>query len=184
MLIATDFEFRHQTLLHLSLVGLALLTYVINPADIVWALVRHHSDARSLERMAFALGAMIMLGSAVLETWTTAFPSGNGRLLARFLSASALGFLLPLSGTVILLCGETLLISRLLLRNREAKTAPNSQQYSSIPWPSAFRSAASKWGLAASMLLLALTLQDRIAEIAAALSFLFWAALNVRPKRT
>ena len=184
MLIATDFEFRHQTLLHLSLVGLALLTYVINPDDIVWALVRHHSDARSLERMAFALGALIMLGSAVLETWTTAFPVINGRLLARLLAAAALGFLLPLTGAMILLCGETLLISRLLLRNHKTGTAQRAQQNSPIAWPSAFRSAASKWGLAASMLLLALTLQDRIAEIAAALSFLFWAALNVRPKRT
>ena len=178
MLIATDFEFRHQTLFHLSLVGLALLTYVINPDDIVWALVRHHSDARSLERMAFALGAMTMFGSAALETWATAIPVANGRPLARLLAAVALGLLLPLSGTLILLCGEALLISRLLLRDRKAGTAQSAQPGSSVASKSGFRSAASKWGLAASMLLLALTLQDRIAEIGAALSFLLWAAWN------
>ena len=184
MQIATDFESRHRTLLHLLLVGLALMTYLFSPDDIVWALVRHHSDAHSLERMAFAVGAIVMLGSAALETWTTAFPVVNGQLLARLLAAVALGLLLPPSGAMILLCGEALLISRLLLRNRKKGIAQSAQQDSSVAWKSGFRNAASKWGLAASMLLLALTLQDRIAEIAAALSFLLWAAWNLRHRRT
>ena len=37
---ATDFEVRHQTLLHLLLVSLAFLTYLLVPDDIVWAFVK------------------------------------------------------------------------------------------------------------------------------------------------
>jgi hypothetical protein len=32
---ATDFEFRHQTALHLLVVGLAVSTYFLNPDDVV-----------------------------------------------------------------------------------------------------------------------------------------------------
>lgn len=42
---ATAFECRHQTLLHLLIVGLASLTYVFDPMDLVWALVRGHSNS-------------------------------------------------------------------------------------------------------------------------------------------
>lgn len=55
---ATRFEYRHQVLLHLLLVGLALLTYVISPDDIVWALVRHHSNSAFLERLSFGAGTL------------------------------------------------------------------------------------------------------------------------------
>ncbi len=44
---ATRFEFRHQTLLHLLVVGLSLVTYLADPDDIVWVFVRNHSDSAS-----------------------------------------------------------------------------------------------------------------------------------------
>ncbi len=214
---ATAFEYRHQTVLHVLLVGLALATYLIFPDDIVWALVRHHANNRLLERVAFGVGAVVVIGSAALETWATANgqvlrprravlkPGGPYRIvrhplrLARLLFALALGFLLSLPGTVVLIAGETILVLRLLCADQESVATQRSKQHpsmtpelsnvvSSLPgqpgtdrlWRRGFQTAASKWGLAASMILLALTLRDRVAEIAAGISFLVWVALNIR----
>jgi hypothetical protein len=132
MVKATSFEYRHQTVLHVLLVGLALATYLIYPDDIVWALVRHHANNQLLERTTFGIGAIVVLGSAALETWATAHPlllqlnraalrlGGQYRYVqyplrfARLLFALALGLLLPLSGTVLLIGGEMILVLRLL----------------------------------------------------------------------
>ena len=38
MLQASEFEFRHQTLVHPVIVGLAALTYLIDPEGIGWRL--------------------------------------------------------------------------------------------------------------------------------------------------
>lgn len=211
---ATRFEVRHQTLLHLLLVGLALLAYLIDPDDIVWALVRRHSNSALLERIAFGVGALVMLGSASLETWATAFPrlAAPARIplltretprlyaqfplrLARLLLASALVLLLPLSGAVMLIIGELALVLRLILRDRESaprQPVPESQptiprpssvqpRLSASSWRTGFRTAASKWGLAASIILFTFTLHDRIVEIGAAVSFLLWLTLNMSP---
>jgi hypothetical protein len=37
-MIATAFECRHQLLLHELIVGAAVLTYLIDPDDIIWRL--------------------------------------------------------------------------------------------------------------------------------------------------
>ena len=46
---ATRFEYQHETLMHLLLVGLSSLSYLRNRVHIVWALVRNHSDSGSWE---------------------------------------------------------------------------------------------------------------------------------------
>ena len=92
---ATGFEYRHQTLLHLLLVGLAVATYLRNPDDIVWAAVRGHSDSALLERVVFGAGAVMLLGSAVLETWASAQDAPWAKRLARILLALGVGQLLP-----------------------------------------------------------------------------------------
>jgi hypothetical protein len=109
---ATDFEYRHQTLLHLLLVGLAVSIYFLNPDDIVWALVRHHSNRASLEQVTFGIGTLVLLGCAVLETWAGAYPEPGGPLftcdgpyrylqyphrLSRLFLALVLGLLVPRS---------------------------------------------------------------------------------------
>jgi hypothetical protein len=75
---ATDFEYRHQTLLHLLLVGLAVSAYFLNPDDIVWALVR-------VGRPGPAQGLPI-------------------RCCSPF--ALVLGLLVPLAGTIVIIGGE------------------------------------------------------------------------------
>lgn len=195
---ATPLEYRHQTLFHLLLVGVAVLTYLCYPVDLVWALVRSHANNASLERVVFGVGALLLLGSAVLETWAKARPGLLARsnrlvlhgrvqnqvartsLYARILLVLAVGLLLPWAGTVVLLAGETILIARLFFWNEESAAGRQFRSLSSAgSWGSGFRAAAPRWGLAASMILFAWTLQDRIAEVGAACSMVLWLALNV-----
>jgi hypothetical protein len=181
---ATPFEDSHRMLLHLLLVGLALLTYIINPDDIVWALVRHHSDSALLERLAFGIGTLVLLSSALLETragayFQTGAVSSGPLLLSRFFLALALGLLMPLSGATILVLGETVLVVRLYVFDREKSALVRAPFSSAGPkWQEGFRKAAVKWGLVASMIVFTLTLKDRIAEIGAGISFLIGMALN------
>jgi protein-S-isoprenylcysteine O-methyltransferase Ste14 len=212
---ATDFEYRHQTLLHLLLVGLAVATYLFDQDDIVWAVVRHHTNSAFLEQAAFGVGTLMLFGSAALETWASAYllpavPSfghviscdGPYRylqyplLLSRLLFALVLGLLVPLPGTILLVGGEALLAFRLVVRDRNSGADGWQEYRAAVPlmiptlqprfpprgveasWGEAFRWAASKWGLTASMIVFTLTLRDRIAEIGGGISFLIWLALN------
>jgi hypothetical protein len=105
------------------------------------------------------------------------------RYLARILLVLALGLLLPLSGTIILLAGETILILRLFLH--DDASVPELQpvgRRTGAAWGPAFRAAASKWGLTASMILFVWTLQDRVAEIGALCSVTLWLVLSVSPQ--
>ena len=180
---ATRFEYRYQTLIHLTLVGLAVLTYLIDPVDIVWGLIRHHADNRLLEHIVFGVGAIELLSSAVLETWAIARPYRISQFplrVARFLLASAIGLLLPISGAIILVGGDAILAFRLLLRDREDAADSDLCVRAAVgSWGVAFRTAASKWGLALSMIVFAWTLEDRIVEIGAALSVIAWLALKI-----
>ena len=56
---ATDFEYRHQTLLHMMVVGLSLLTYLRDRVDIVWGAIRNHPDSAWWEHLVFGIGAFI-----------------------------------------------------------------------------------------------------------------------------
>jgi protein-S-isoprenylcysteine O-methyltransferase Ste14 len=200
---ATDFEYRHQTLLHLLVVGLAFLTYVIQPDDIVWALVKHHTTYRSvLERLVFGTGALMIVGAALIQTRASAYgtrtasrgavPASDGPYryvqhrvyFGRILFALGLGLLAPALGSFILIAGEVLLITRLL--GRDQSVVPHSltafrPALSTVEadWGMALRKQAAKWGLAMTMIVFTLTLRDRIAEILAAASFLVWVLLNI-----
>jgi hypothetical protein len=141
---ATEFEYRHQTALHLLLVGLAVSTYFLYPDDIVWALVRHHANSAFLEQVVFGVGTLLLLGCAVLETWAGARPP-YPMLFSRLLFALVLGLLVPLAGTIAIVGGEALLVFRLWLRDRDSATPR-------LPVRGGFRWAAAKWGFAASMI--------------------------------
>jgi protein-S-isoprenylcysteine O-methyltransferase Ste14 len=189
---ATDFECRHQTLLHLLLVGVAVSLYFFDRDDIVWALVRHHSNSALLEQATFGAGTLMLLGCAVLETWASAYaPSASSvgplltcdgpyryfqypLLVSRLLFALVLGLLVPLPGTVVIVGGEAFLVSRLFARVQPRAPVRGAH----ARWGQAFRWTAAKWGFLASMMVFTWTRQDRIAEIGGGLSFLVWFALN------
>jgi hypothetical protein len=65
---ATDFEYHHRTLLHLSVLSVAFLTDLVNRDDVVWTLVRGHSEARLLERVASALATLLIGLATALRT--------------------------------------------------------------------------------------------------------------------
>ncbi len=167
---ATDYEVRHQTRLHLLVVGAAFVTYAFQRDDVVWAAVKGHADSASLERVVFGLGTVLIFVSAASQTWAHVhiqYPL----YLARFAFALGIGLLAPVSGAVILLSGEGFLTLRLLARER-VETCP-------VPLAEALRRESSKWGLAFTMIVFTLTLRDRLAEMLAAASLLLWVALNV-----
>jgi hypothetical protein len=176
---ASDFEYRHRTLLHLLVVGLAVATYFVSRDDIVWSLVRDHSNNRFLEQVAFGVGTLMLIGCAVLETWANAYVQPVVLLLSRLLFALVVGLLVPIAGTIVIVGGEALLGFRLYVRDRDSAGADGSRvRGAGARRGEAFRRAASKWGLAASMIVFTVTLKDRVAEIGSGISFLIWLALN------
>jgi protein-S-isoprenylcysteine O-methyltransferase Ste14 len=130
---ASEWEYRHQRLVHLLIVGVSFLTYLVERDDIVWALVRGRDDARLLERLLFAVATILIGTGAALITWAGAhaappgsrrrppflrtgpyrylrYPQHEGTLLF----AAGLGLLAPLWGFIVLLVGEAVAVSRLI----------------------------------------------------------------------
>jgi protein-S-isoprenylcysteine O-methyltransferase Ste14 len=164
---ATEFEYRHQTLLHLLVVGAAFLAYVFQPDDIVWAFVKHHTIYRALlERLVFGTGTLMILGSATFQTWANTYrlPQTNRSMrelsgdesyrrvqhafyFGRLLFALGLGLLAPISGTAILLLGEIILVVR--LTNREnlwnESRRPYRRDGSSPPLRFGFPRSGANW---------------------------------------
>jgi hypothetical protein len=140
---ATDFEYRHRTLLHLAIVGAAFLTYLVDRDDIVWRFVRDSPSSRVLERIAFVVAAVLIGAGAVLCTWMRAVTRSDGvgepdatirvrtvrcfpyqYSVGEFIFAVGLASLAPLWGFVILVGGEAIRIGRLILRERALGSAP------------------------------------------------------------
>jgi len=132
---ATDFEVRHRTLLHMVIVGLAFLTYVVAPDDIVWLSVKDTPHYHLLERSLFALATLLIGVAAGICTWARAYPESDfsgpsaaiacdgpyryvrhPRYLGTLLYAVGLGSLAPLPGFVVLVAGDALLVFRLIRR--------------------------------------------------------------------
>jgi hypothetical protein len=129
---ATDFEARHQTLIHLLIVGVAFLTYWIDRDDIVWTLVQGQTHPRLLERLLFALATLLIGVSTALRTWAGAYAERPASGLATIrrdgpyryfrypveigslFFSIGLGFLAPISGFVALVAGETVVALRLI----------------------------------------------------------------------
>ncbi|HZD47241.1 MAG TPA: hypothetical protein VE178_00730 [Silvibacterium sp.] len=169
---ATNFEYRHQTLAHQFIVLLALLTYLIDPDDIVWRFVRGTSAPRLWERTLFIVATMLIAAAAALCTRARFF--SRPRYFGELLYAIGLGSLLPLPGFVILVAGESLRLLRLIRRDND-QTPP---QLAST-WGRAFRKEVVKWGILISMIAFVITLRDRVADVLVASSFLIGLLLNL-----
>jgi hypothetical protein len=135
---ATDFELRHQALVHLTLVTAAFLSYLLDPDDMVWKLVRGQPHARLLERLLF-LVATVLIGTG---SWlrTRALVEGESELsgppthregfsrvlaypkhLGNLLFSIGLASLAPLWGFVLLAAGEAVIVVRLIGREEEVR---------------------------------------------------------------
>jgi len=170
---ATDFEYRHPTLVHQLIVGAAFLSYLFQADDIVWWLVKEHPSPHALERVLFILATLLIGAGAGLCTRVRMSPSQNHRSfsLGEFLYAIGLGSLAPVSGFFILLVGEGVRILRLMKRDDQGiETA-------SI-WTTAIRREAVKWCVLLSMVIFVITLRDRVVEILLVASFVVGLALT------
>src|SRR5215469_2722549 len=207
---ATDFEFRHQRLIHQFIVAAAFLTYLFQRDDIVWQFVKNTTEPHELERALFLIATLWIAVGAAITSFARAF--GNpprtaddepyrylrqSRYLGDLIYAVGLASLAPLSGFLILVIGETLRIFRLMQRE-DAASRYLSQRPTCIvcfladarrserrpAWGQAFRQEAVKWGMLITMIVFVITLKDRLAEILAAASFLVGLLLNTRIFRT
>lgn len=66
---ATEFEYRHQRLVHSLIVGAACLTYLVDRDDVVWRFVKDNAAPHRLERFVFITAAFCIALGAVLCTW-------------------------------------------------------------------------------------------------------------------
>jgi hypothetical protein len=192
---ATEFEFRHQTLLRLLVVGAAFFTYLFDPVDVVWRVVEHRPNARFLERLCFACAtALIGTGAALRTAALVSAPMKpeNGGHRPRIRPFGPIGSLLfsvgvaslaPLSGAVILLLGESVLALRLILLERSFGHDQDLPAASPTSWLRAMREESAKWGIFLTMVVFTSLLIDRVAELLAVASLLVWAALNYRTFR-
>ena len=185
---ATEFEYRHRTLIHLIIVGVAFGTYLITPDDVVWALVKDASHPRLNERLLFTVAALLIGMAAVIRTVALTrvdrsrpqtyfrYPEEFGNLLF----SVGLGFFAPLPGFLWLVTAESIVF----LRQVRGERSLRPETRSAIDWKQALRQESAKWGLFVTMIIFIFLLNDRIAEILAVLSFLLWMALNYASRST
>jgi hypothetical protein len=173
---ATEFEYRHPTLVHQAIVGVAFLTYLIDRQDFVWRLVKDSGMAHTLERGAFVIATLLIAAGAVLCTSGRAYSKSNSgartvwyrvlenpRYLGELCYAIGLGSLAPFAGFLILVGGEFLRVLRLAGRiDGDAEDVAG--------WKKAFRQEATKWGILLTMITFVITLNDRHAEVLAVAS--------------
>jgi len=188
---ATEFEYRHQTLVHQLIVGAAALTYVFGREDIVWRFVSDAAAPHTLERYAFVVATLFIAAGAAICTRARAVARPNRtRYLGDLFYAIGLASLVPVAGFVILVGGDALRIYRLIEREKNPahRSQPQSEatpppahpfaRESNPAWGTAFRKEAVKWGLLVSMIVFSITLVDRQADILVAASFLVGLLLN------
>jgi len=167
----TNFEYRHQTLIHQLIVGAGFLTYLIDPDDIVWRFVRNSAAPRLWERALFIAATILIAIGAALCTQGRALH--RPKFFGELLYAIGLGSLMPLPGFVILVAGESLRILRLMRRPTDAEETFDSG------WGTAFRRETVKWGILLTMIVFSITLKDRHAETLAVVSFLVGLLFNL-----
>jgi hypothetical protein len=192
---ATEFEYRHQALVHQFIVCAAFLTYFIDRDDIIWRFVKNSAAPHGLERSLFIVAIAFIAAGAGICTWARAYrrSTSTGRdslrhplSLGDLLYAIGLGSLAPLSGFLVLVGGEAFRLFRLIQRadDHAQNAGPPLSLFPAanerrLQWKSAFRQEAVKWGLLLTMIAFVMTLKDRVAEVLAIASLLVGLLFNV-----
>lgn len=199
---ATDFEYRHQTLVHQLIVGAAFLTYLIDREDVVWRFVKDSATPHGRERLIFIIATLLIALGAAICTQARAHGrpkrsvgtephifSSHPRYLGELCYAIGLGSLVPLAGFVVLVGGEALCVFRLIRREAQNSLEPplSAPRSLALPgaeetnpsWRRAFRHEAVKWGILITMIVFVITLKDGYAEFLAVATFLVGTSFNV-----
>jgi protein-S-isoprenylcysteine O-methyltransferase Ste14 len=137
---ATEFEFRHRSLLNLIHFWIAFQLYSVDHINIVWAFV-HWNNPRGdfIARMVFGFGTLLVGLASAVRTWAAAYLRSdvvhdavlhaetlvadgpyrhvrNPLYLGTFLMSVGLGLLASRLGFVVLAVGATIRILRLIGR--------------------------------------------------------------------
>jgi protein-S-isoprenylcysteine O-methyltransferase Ste14 len=137
---ATEFEFRHRSILNLIHFWIAFQLYSVDRINIVWAFV-HWNDPHGdfIARIVFGFAAILLGLAATVRTWAAAYLRSevvhdtamhtetlvadgpyrhvrNPLYLGTFLMSVGLGFLASRSGFVVLAVGAAIRILRLIAR--------------------------------------------------------------------
>lgn len=173
------FALRHPFLIHGILVILCWLTYVLDREDAVWRFIKDSANSRLLEHLAFALAAACIACGVLLGAWPSGNRAGGARQTPRSIRRCAFGeilhaigiaSLLPLAGSVALICAEAIRSIHYARRAIAASSpqslapanAPNPPRNSTLPRFLLSHIA----GICAflSMLVFSITLRDRQAD--------------------
>ena len=137
---ATEFEFRHRSILNLIHFWIAFQLYSVDHTNVVWAFV-HWNNPRgdSIARIVLGFAALLLGLAATLRTWAAAYLRSevvhdpalhtealvadgpyrhvrNPLYLGTFLMSTGLGFPASRSGFVVLAAGAAIRILRLIGR--------------------------------------------------------------------
>ena len=137
---ATNFEFRHRSLLNLLHFWIAFQLYSVDHVNFVWALVRPANPRTSLPvHLIFGFGALLVALAAAIRTWAAAYLRSdvvhdealhaetlvadgpfryvrNPLYLGTFLLCVGFGLLASRAGFVVLVGGAAVRILRLIGR--------------------------------------------------------------------
>ena len=163
---------------HLSLLAGAALTYAFDREDIVWRAVRSCPHSRAWEHLCFGIAAVVLGSSAWLNIRLASQSlrkrsedEGTASTRADLLQAFGIAALFPVSGAMLLLCGEIL---RVLLPYPKALPARSAGDpgHGGVVRPVSTRAPLSlifrqspRLCAFLSMLVFSITLTDRLAEV-------------------
>jgi hypothetical protein len=183
---------RDTIFIHQGILFAGVLTYLVDPDDVVWRFIKHAPQSRMLEHLFFGIAA-ILIG---IGTWLCTQQAANDLLSKKFhvprsrvtvlgeiLNAVGIASLLPLSGSLLFISGD---IARVLSLKRPKISAANNHSVNLADNPQlisiaeheyvhsntsdrnsalqvAFRGHAGWWLAFISMTIFSFTLSDRLA---------------------
>jgi protein-S-isoprenylcysteine O-methyltransferase Ste14 len=140
---ATEFEFRHRTLINLLQIWLAFQLYVVDRSNVVWWLCPWNTPRRALlARVVFLAAALLVGFAALIRTWAAAYLGSkvvhdpawhteslvvdgpyryvrNPLYLGSVLLSIGVGFLASRSGLAVLAGGGIVRVMRLIRREEK-----------------------------------------------------------------
>jgi protein-S-isoprenylcysteine O-methyltransferase Ste14 len=149
---ATEFEFRHRSVLNLIHFWISFQLYSVDQVNVVSALVGRSHDRLLLLRVVFGFGALLLALAAAIRTWAAAYLRSrvvhdtklhtetlvadgpyrhvrNPLYLGTFLMSIGLGFLASRSGFAVLAMGAAIRILRLIGREEAELRAQQGESF-------------------------------------------------------
>ena len=171
------FAVRYPFLIHGMLVVLCWLTYLFDRENVVWRFIKDSASPRPLEHFAFAVAAACIASGVWLGAWPGGSRANRANQTARSIRRRSLGeilhiigiaSLLPLVGSIALICVEAIRSihfarCRIATSNGQAPANERSSPHNLPLRRTLFRHVA---GICAflSMLVFSITLRDRLAD--------------------